>query len=502
MTQSSEPIHPGKILYDQAMTPLGVSRNKLARDIDVPVGRISDIVAGKRGITPDTALRLGRYFGTSAEMWMQFQTDYDLYVVRCSAWRDIAPRVRELQPRDPGAVAPVTAMDEHADSPQEVVLTAETPDEPAEEQAAPIAVPDPEPDDPPRGDAAADGETKWWSAPLSPSAGVASDDGAAPTIDIPDPFREAAEALDTAQPAESSADGAADEADRPRPRRTLTLEVRPPAAATESVEAEPADLSAPEDDGSVTEQTFEIDVRPTAAAADVAAEPPSPQRRYTVEVVPRAANAVESTADPAVPESEPIEHDALVIEPDEDDFAGEVAADAFADDLEDDSFADEAAEELEREEYVPVLARTGTDDFGPPDPPLAGPGLDVAASASVIEPGAIEPGAIEPAAFEPERDAPIGLGGLTPANWSSALQSEPDGGPGLVDRDAFEDPATQDEAAAPETAAIFDVPLPSEVEPALEGPLPPWPAAENDDPLGSLDIPDPEKARKLYEYDD
>ncbi len=109
MTDTSDPIHPGTILYDQAMRPLGVSRNKLARDIDVPVGRISDIVAGKRGVTPDTALRLGRYFGTSAEMWMQFQTDYDLFVSRNSMWHDIAPRVRELQPIDPDtmAVAPV-----------------------------------------------------------------------------------------------------------------------------------------------------------------------------------------------------------------------------------------------------------------------------------------------------------------------------------------------------------------------------------------------------------
>ena len=106
MTESSDPIHPGKILYEQAMQPLGVSRNKLARDIDVPVGRISDICAGKRGITPDTALRLGKYFGTSAEMWMQFQTDYDLFVARRSVWIDIAPRVRELEPIDEGAVAP------------------------------------------------------------------------------------------------------------------------------------------------------------------------------------------------------------------------------------------------------------------------------------------------------------------------------------------------------------------------------------------------------------
>ena len=94
----SVPKHPGKILFDQVMTPLGVSRNKLARDIDVPVGRISDVVAGKRGVTPDTALRFAKYFGTTAELWLRLQADYDLYVARTTSWQDAEPKVSVFEP--------------------------------------------------------------------------------------------------------------------------------------------------------------------------------------------------------------------------------------------------------------------------------------------------------------------------------------------------------------------------------------------------------------------
>lgn len=78
------------------MEPLGISRNQLARDLDVPVGRISDITNGKRGITADTALRFGRYFGTGPELWMRLQAEYDLDVARAVNWRDIEQRVRIL----------------------------------------------------------------------------------------------------------------------------------------------------------------------------------------------------------------------------------------------------------------------------------------------------------------------------------------------------------------------------------------------------------------------
>jgi addiction module HigA family antidote len=91
-TRQLEPIHPGEILEEEFMIPLGLSANALARRIDVPVTRISEIVRGNRGITADTALRLARLFGTSSELWLGLQAEYDLRLAR----RDLAP---ELQRR-------------------------------------------------------------------------------------------------------------------------------------------------------------------------------------------------------------------------------------------------------------------------------------------------------------------------------------------------------------------------------------------------------------------
>jgi addiction module HigA family antidote len=92
----SAPVHPGRILLERVMQPLGISRNQLARDIDVPVGRISDITNGKRGITADTAMRLGRYFGVPPQLWLRLQAEYDLHHVKTTTWRDIEARVRVL----------------------------------------------------------------------------------------------------------------------------------------------------------------------------------------------------------------------------------------------------------------------------------------------------------------------------------------------------------------------------------------------------------------------
>ncbi len=72
------PIHPGEILGEEFLRPMQISQSRLARDINVPPRRINEICLGKRGITPDTALRLARYFGTSAEFWMTLQQRYDL----------------------------------------------------------------------------------------------------------------------------------------------------------------------------------------------------------------------------------------------------------------------------------------------------------------------------------------------------------------------------------------------------------------------------------------
>jgi antitoxin HigA-1 len=73
-------IHPGEILREDFMRPLGLSMNKLALDLHVPVTRVAEIVHERRGITSDTALRLGRYFNTSARFWLNAQAAYDLEV--------------------------------------------------------------------------------------------------------------------------------------------------------------------------------------------------------------------------------------------------------------------------------------------------------------------------------------------------------------------------------------------------------------------------------------
>jgi antitoxin HigA-1 len=82
VTRRLEPIHPGEILEEDFMRPLGLSANALAKRIDVPVTRISEMVRGRRGVTADTALRLARFFGTSPELWLGLQAEYDLRVAR------------------------------------------------------------------------------------------------------------------------------------------------------------------------------------------------------------------------------------------------------------------------------------------------------------------------------------------------------------------------------------------------------------------------------------
>ena len=89
-----ELIPPGEILYEEFMKPLGISINALARAIDVPPNRVSEIVNGKRSITADTALRLGKHFGVSPEIWLDLQSDYDLRIMRRTVWKQIEPKVR------------------------------------------------------------------------------------------------------------------------------------------------------------------------------------------------------------------------------------------------------------------------------------------------------------------------------------------------------------------------------------------------------------------------
>jgi addiction module HigA family antidote len=96
MSEPLEPIAPGEILFEEFMRPHAISQNRLARDIDVPVARINEIVKGKRAITADTALRLGKYFGTSAELWLGLQMEYDIRRARRDVWPTIEPQIRPL----------------------------------------------------------------------------------------------------------------------------------------------------------------------------------------------------------------------------------------------------------------------------------------------------------------------------------------------------------------------------------------------------------------------
>jgi|SRR5690348_12553100 antitoxin HigA-1 len=95
MTKKLKPVHPGEILREEFLLPLGLSMNRVAMDLRVPVTRIADIIHERRGITADTALRFARYFNNTPTFWMNLQTRYDLEV----AEDELAPQVdRDVQP--------------------------------------------------------------------------------------------------------------------------------------------------------------------------------------------------------------------------------------------------------------------------------------------------------------------------------------------------------------------------------------------------------------------
>lgn len=93
------PVHPGEVLLEDFLKPLGISQYRLAKEMKVYPRKINEIVHGKRSITADTALRLSRYFGTSAELWMNLQSLYDLEKARDEIEeqlaKDVTPLVRE-----------------------------------------------------------------------------------------------------------------------------------------------------------------------------------------------------------------------------------------------------------------------------------------------------------------------------------------------------------------------------------------------------------------------
>jgi addiction module HigA family antidote len=82
MTEKLPNVHPGEVLLEEFLKPMGISQNRLAREITVPPRRINEIVLGKRAITPDTAIRLARSFGTSERFWLGLQMDFDLEEAR------------------------------------------------------------------------------------------------------------------------------------------------------------------------------------------------------------------------------------------------------------------------------------------------------------------------------------------------------------------------------------------------------------------------------------
>jgi addiction module HigA family antidote len=100
LINNMRPIHPGEILREEFLLPLGMTAHALAMAIRVPAPRIHDIVREKRSVSPDTALRLARYFSTTPEFWMNLQSAFDLRTARLQTMETIE---REVHPRDVAA---------------------------------------------------------------------------------------------------------------------------------------------------------------------------------------------------------------------------------------------------------------------------------------------------------------------------------------------------------------------------------------------------------------
>ena len=99
MAKKLKPVHPGEILREEFMKPLGLNMNRLALDLRVPVTRIAEIVHERRAISTDTALRLGRYFNTTTVFWMNLQVRYDLEVAQDELVERIAHDVQPIEAR-------------------------------------------------------------------------------------------------------------------------------------------------------------------------------------------------------------------------------------------------------------------------------------------------------------------------------------------------------------------------------------------------------------------
>ena len=97
MKNKMKPVHPGEILFEEFLKPFGISQNRMALDIRVPARRINEIVLGKRGVTPDTALRLAKYFKMSPQFWLGLQMDYELDVAEDEISEKIDREVQEFE---------------------------------------------------------------------------------------------------------------------------------------------------------------------------------------------------------------------------------------------------------------------------------------------------------------------------------------------------------------------------------------------------------------------
>ena len=99
MEKKSSPITPGDVLLEEFLKPMNISQNQLAKDIKVPANRISQIIHGKREITADTALRLGKYFGIEPEFWLNLQVRFNMKIARLKAGKTIEKEVKVYFPQ-------------------------------------------------------------------------------------------------------------------------------------------------------------------------------------------------------------------------------------------------------------------------------------------------------------------------------------------------------------------------------------------------------------------
>jgi addiction module HigA family antidote len=92
-----KPVHPGEVLLEDFLNPMGLSQYRLAKEIHVPLRRVNEIALGRRGISADTALRFARFFGTTPEVWQNLQSQYEMDVAKSSVWGRIVETVKPLR---------------------------------------------------------------------------------------------------------------------------------------------------------------------------------------------------------------------------------------------------------------------------------------------------------------------------------------------------------------------------------------------------------------------